>query len=199
MAAGSESARYARHPLWSAETPEGGQETCAWRKLGPQRSEAEKSARPHCAACMFNGMDSGECPTSPLPVQGATLSLGRSLVDTFGTGWEKGNLDLLMSVYAPEVVFVETPFSEPLKGHEAVRRYWAEVPYNQSEVTFRSGEIYAAGPWFSTEFKCLYRRRRTGEWVEARGAIFCETAGDRITEMRMYWHRWNGGRDTSKP
>ena len=26
--------------------------------------------------------------------------------------------------------------------------------------------------------------------LEARGAIFCETAGDKITEMRMYWHRW---------
>jgi hypothetical protein len=35
--------------------------------------------------------------------------------------------------------------------------------------------------------------------VDARGAIFCETDGARITEMRMYWHRWNGGRETSKP
>jgi len=104
-----------------------------------------------------------------------------------------------MSVFAVEVVFVETPFSEPLRGIDAVRRYWADVPYHQSEVTFSSGEIYAAGPWFSTEFKCVFRRRRTGEWVEARGAIFCETGADRITEMRMYWHRWNGGRETSKP
>jgi len=104
-----------------------------------------------------------------------------------------------MSVFAVEVVFVETPFSEPLRGIDAVRRYWADVPYHQSEVTFSSGEIYAAGPWFSTEFKCAFRRRRTGEWVEARGAIFCETLADRITEMRMYWHRWNGGRETSKP
>ncbi len=128
-----------------------------------------------------------------------TRALARSLIDTFGKGWEKGDLDLLMSVYVPDVVFVETPFSEPLKGTDAVRRFWAEVPYSQSEVTFSSGEIYDAGPWFSTEFKCLFRRRRTGEWVEARGAIFCETSGNRIGEMRMYWHRWNGGRETSKP
>ncbi len=104
-----------------------------------------------------------------------------------------------MSVFTPDVVFIETPFSTPLKGSDAVRQYWADVPYSQSEVTFTSGEIYAAGPWFSTEFNCRFRRRRTGEWVEARGAIFCETAGDRISEMRMYWHRWNGGRETGKP
>jgi ketosteroid isomerase-like protein len=129
----------------------------------------------------------------------ATRILGRTLVDTFGTGWARGDIDLLMSVYAPEAVFVETPFTPTVRGTEAVRAYWSEVPYNQSEITFTSGEIYAAGPWFSTEFKCVFRRRRTGEWVEARGAIFCETEGERITEMRMYWHRWNGGRETGKP
>jgi ketosteroid isomerase-like protein len=128
-----------------------------------------------------------------------TRELGRSLIDDFGSGWSRGNVDLLMSVFASEMVFVETPFSEPLRGAESVRRYWLEVPLHQSEVSFSSGEIFSAGPWFSTEFKCVFRRKRTGEWVDARGAIFCETDGSKITEMRMYWHRWNAGRETSKP
>ena len=128
-----------------------------------------------------------------------TRALGRSLIDTFGSGWSTGDIGRLMSVYASDAVFIETPFTPELRGTDAIRGYWNEVPYNQSEVSFSSGEIYAAGPWFSTEFKCVFRRRRTGEWVEARGAIFCETDGERITEMRMYWHRWNGGRETSKP
>ena len=144
-------------------------------------------------------MDTEKCPAGLPPEQGVSQVLGRGLIDTFGEGWGRGNLDLLMSVYTPDVVFVETPFSAPLKGSDAVRQYWADVPYSQSEVTFTSGEIYAAGPWFSTEFKCRFRRRRTGEWVEARGAIFCETNGNLISEMRMYWHRWNGGRETGKP
>jgi ketosteroid isomerase-like protein len=128
-----------------------------------------------------------------------TRALGRTLIDTFGKGWTHVAVDQMMSVYAPDAVFIETPFSAPLTGADAIRGYWAEMPYNQSEVTFTSGEIYAAGPWFSTEFKCVFRRRRTGEWVDARGAIFCETAGELISEMRMYWHRWNGGRETAKP
>jgi ketosteroid isomerase-like protein len=128
-----------------------------------------------------------------------TRSQGRTLIDTFGRGWAKGDIDLLTSVYSPEIVFIETPFSSPRTGLEAVRSYWRDVPYHQSEISFSSGEIYAAGPWFATEFKCVFRRRRTGEWVDARGAIFCETRDGRITEMRMYWHRWSGGRDTSKP
>ena len=129
----------------------------------------------------------------------ATRALGRTLIDTFAAGWTRGDVGLLASVFSPNAVFIETPFSSPLNGEEAIRSYWSDVPYHQSEISFTSGEIFSVGPWFSTEFKCTYRRRRTGEWVEARGAIFCETEGGRISEMRMYWHRWNGGRETSKP
>ena len=36
----------------------------------------------------------------------------------------------------PDAVFVETPFSAPLRGIEAIRGYWIETPYHQSETTF---------------------------------------------------------------
>lgn len=128
-----------------------------------------------------------------------TAELGRQLIDTFGRGWSKLRVDLIASAFSADAVFLETPFTEPIRGLDDIRKYWADVPYHQSEVTFTSGEIFVVGPWFSTEFKCVFRRRRTGEWVDARGALFCETADGLISEMRMYWHRWSGGRDTSKP
>jgi len=129
----------------------------------------------------------------------STAQTGRSLVDTFARGWAKSNVDTIMSVFAEEAVFLETPFSTPLRGTAAIRRWWADVPYHQSEISVSTGEIYVVGPWFSTEFKAVFRRRRTGEWVDARGAIFCETEGDLIAEMRMYWHRGTMERDTSVP
>lgn len=131
--------------------------------------------------------------------ESSTRTLGRTLIDRFAKGWSKADLSQLLEVFAPEAAFIETPFSEPLKGLEAISAYWRDVPYHQSDITVTTGEIYAAGPWFSTEFKLIFQRRRTGDWVEARGAIFCETNGTQITEMRMYWHRWNGGKETSKP
>jgi len=136
-----------------------------------------------------------DAATSPASAGQDTRDLGRTLVDTFGKGWSKGDIPLLMSVFSEDPVFIETPFSSPRQGREAILQYWRDVPVHQAEVTFASGEIYAAGPWFSTEFKVSFRRRRSGEWVEARGAMFCETAIGRITELRMYWHRWAGGRE----
>jgi ketosteroid isomerase-like protein len=122
-------------------------------------------------------------------------ALGRQLVDAFGKGWAKGDVPLLMSVFTDDAVFLETPFSAPRKGREAILEYWRDVPVHQAEITFSSGEIFVVGPWFSVEYKVTFRRRRTGDWVEARGAMFCETKEGKISELRMYWHRWAGGRE----
>ncbi|HXF94983.1 MAG TPA: nuclear transport factor 2 family protein [Gemmatimonadales bacterium] len=113
----------------------------------------------------------------------------RGLVETFGRGWEKGDVDAIVSVFTPDATFLDHPFGAKEVGHAAIRAYWADVPKNQAEVTFKPGEIFTAGPWFAVEYRCTYRRRRTGEWVDLRGAMFCETRDGKISEMRMYVHR----------
>jgi len=125
--------------------------------------------------------------------------LFRDLIETFGSGWERGDVETVCSVFTPDAVFIETPFSSPDRGIQAIRAYWGEVPMHQAEIFFKAGEIFVAGPWFATEFQCKFRRRRTGERVDARGAIFCETKDGKISEMRMYWHRYSGDREDSKP
>lgn len=118
-----------------------------------------------------------------------TRALGRELIDAFGKAWERGKVDQLVELFGQEAVFLDDPFAAQIVGQAAIREYWKDVPYHQSEITFTPGEVFAAGPWFSTEFRVVYRRRRTGEWVDARGAIFCESADGKISEMRMYWIR----------
>jgi len=126
--------------------------------------------------------------TEPTPTPDTT-KLGRELLDAFAAAWSKASVEKIMAVFAKDAVFVETPFAAPRVGWDPIRSYWADVPYHQSEVTVTTGEVYVAGPWFATEFRAVFRRRRTGEWVEAKGAIFCESNGEKISEMRMYWHR----------
>ncbi len=113
----------------------------------------------------------------------------QALVKAFGEGWEGGDADRIAGVFAEDGVFVADPFAAPIRGREAIREYWKDVPLEQSEVAFRYGEIFSVGPWFAAEFKCTFRRRRTGEPVDVRGAIFCETESEKVTEMRIYYHR----------
>ena len=111
------------------------------------------------------------------------------MIEQFGKAWEQGLPEEMTNVFSDDAVFLASPFDEPLRGKSAIAAYWQDVPLEQADVSFRFGEIFAAGPWFSTEYKCTFRRRRTGQMIDVRGALFCETDDDKISEMRMYWHR----------
>lgn len=111
------------------------------------------------------------------------------MIERFGKSWEEGNAESIAEIFSEDGVLLPDPFDPPLRGRPAILEYWKDIPREQAEISFRFGEIYLAGPWFGTEFKCTFRRRRTGSWVDVRGALFCETSEDFISEMRMYWHR----------
>jgi ketosteroid isomerase-like protein len=124
--------------------------------------------------------------TQDAPSRGAEFD---ALIAKFGQAWQQGKPELMAEVFAADAVFVPGPFEAPVRGRDAIRLYWRDVPLEQAEIAFRHGEIFLAGPWFATEYKCTFRRRRTGEAVTVKGSLFCETAEGRITEMRMYWER----------
>src|SRR6267142_848878 len=52
----------------------------------------------------------------------------RVLIDTFGKGWERGDVDAICSVFTEDAVFLETPFSSPDTGMAAIREYWKDIP-----------------------------------------------------------------------
>ena len=111
------------------------------------------------------------------------------MMEQFGNAWEQGAPDRITEAFTEDAVFLPSPFDAPIKGTAAIAEYWKDIPVEQAEVSFRFGEIFVAGPWFSTEYKCTFHRRRTGQMIDVRGALFCETHEGKIAEMRMYWHR----------
>src|SRR5215510_4346175 len=52
----------------------------------------------------------------------------RALIDAFGKGWERGDVDAICSVFTEDAVFIETPFSAPDSGMAAIREYWKDIP-----------------------------------------------------------------------
>ncbi len=116
-----------------------------------------------------------------------------ALVQQFGDAWTAGKAEAIAEIFSEDGLLLPDPFGASARGRAAIAEYWRDIPREQAEISFRFGEIYVAGPWFATEFRCTFRRRRTGEPVDVRGSLFCETSPEgKITEMRMYWIRTAG-------
>ena len=113
----------------------------------------------------------------------------RALLDQFAEGWNKGEPGRMADVFLLDGVFQPGPYEALLEGRPAILDYWRDVPLAQTDISFRYGEVFVVGPWFATEFRCTYWRRRGGDGVDVKGALFCETREGKIAEMRMYWDR----------
>jgi len=124
---------------------------------------------------------------------GETREHYASLVQEFGRAWERGSSHAMADTFTEDGILKPTPFDPPMQGRAAIAEYWREIPLEQGDISFQFGEIFVAGPWFSTEFKCAFRRLRTGDEIEITGGLFCETSAGKISEMRMYWHRARTG------
>src|SRR2546426_12004613 len=87
-------------------------------------------------SCENRGSDPRLLPSTIRPdrwfqisrILGAMAEAYRELLDTFGRGWERGAVDEIASVFAPDAVFLETPFSAKSVGIDAIRAYWNDIP-----------------------------------------------------------------------
>src|SRR5437867_11183457 len=105
-------------------------------------------------------------------ILGAMNAAYRQLLETFGQGWGAGDVDTILSVFPPDAVFLETPFSEQSVAIDAIRAYCKDIATNQADVTFKTAEFYAARPKLATQSRSTHRPRRTCASVGAR----CATA-----------------------
>src|SRR5438128_12564118 len=75
-------------------------------------------------------------------ILGAMNEAYRALLEAFGRGWERGDVDAIASVFTPDAVFLATPFSDKSVGIDPIRDYWKDVPWNQAELIFGRGRLF---------------------------------------------------------
>jgi ketosteroid isomerase-like protein len=108
----------------------------------------------------------------------------------YGRAWEQGDAERAANLYAQDVKYYETPFSEPAIGREAVRGYCLEAAAAQRDVSF-SHEVYVVdGDIGIARWHCSFIRVPTGAHVELDG-VFVLTFDEegKCRELHEWWHR----------
>ena len=62
-------------------------------------------------------------------------------LETYRRAWETGDEDLLVTLFAPDGVYHNTPFDEQ-RGHEAMKAYWQRTKL-QRDVSVRTEVLHA--------------------------------------------------------
>lgn len=111
----------------------------------------------------------------------------RRWLDAYGRAWETRDPDAAVELFAEDASYRETPFDEPMRGREAIRRYWSQVPEHQRDIEF-GYEVLSARPalarWWAS-----YIAVALGEPTKLDGIFLLEFDPEgRCSSLREWWH-----------
>jgi len=115
----------------------------------------------------------------------------REWLEVYKAAWEGGDPNKLVTLFAPDAVYEEAPFADPMRGRNAIRRYWeAGAQRAQRGVRF-TYEIYMMeGDIGLCHWHCVFERVPSGERVELDGIFRCVFAADgKCRHFQEWWHR----------
>lgn len=58
-------------------------------------------------------------------------------LDNLGKAWISKSPDAASNLCSEDVIYFENPFLPPLKGKDAVKKVWLEVPPGQKDINFK--------------------------------------------------------------
>lgn len=108
----------------------------------------------------------------------------------YGRAWEDRDADAAVALFSEGAEYHETPFDEPMRGRDAVRSYWAELPGAQRDVTFRWEVLADDADVGVARWQAEFTRIPSGVrvWLDGVCTVRFDDEG-RCREFREWWHR----------
>ncbi len=110
-------------------------------------------------------------------------------METYRRAWETRDAALVLEIFTEDATYQESPFSAPMAGHAAVRRYWEEATRSQRDIQFHWEPVSSAENLHVVEWQAEFTRTDSGRRMELRGVMFLELRGERIFRFSEYWLR----------
>ena len=115
----------------------------------------------------------------------------RRWLDSYRSAWEERDPDAVIRLFAEDATYQETPFSQPMRGREAIRQYWsrAVVAYQEAiqfgyEVLAIT-EVSAIAHWWASFVRVSSKTQVSLDGV----FVLAFDKSGRCQELREWWVR----------
>jgi len=111
-------------------------------------------------------------------------------LDAYGRAWQSRDPEAAARLFTYYATYHETPFDEPIRGHEGILEYWSEVPRSQEDIRFSCEILAVTAETGIAHWKSAFTRLPSNAPVELDGIFLVKLDGDGLcTEFREWWHR----------
>jgi len=113
---------------------------------------------------------------------------GQDLLAAWKRGWESRSPDTILDLFDDDAEYRAAPFTEPLKGANAIRELWNVMAANQANVEFDAEHVWVSGSTVLASWHAAYTLRDAGgERVRAYGFMTAEmNDAGKVWRMRQW-------------
>ena len=110
---------------------------------------------------------------------------GQDLFARFKRASERRDPDAMLELFGEDAEYRIDPFSEPLRGANAIREHWNAIAAGSVHVDFDAERVWVSGRTVLASWHGAFTRAATAERVRLRGFSTVELDRDgRIARMR---------------
>lgn len=109
-----------------------------------------------------------------------------------GQAWEQADAGRAAALFGPGVTYQENPFDPPIRGFDAVKRYWLDNLATQRDVKFEGEVLAVEGDVGVVNWRVEFTRVPGGERVRLDGVSVGRFVGGQPVAWREWWHAREG-------
>jgi ketosteroid isomerase-like protein len=113
----------------------------------------------------------------------------QDLLASYKRAWERRDVDLAVSLFAPDAEFRADPFAAPLSGANAIRAWWNVTVAGIDHVELDVERTWVAGETVLASFHGAWTERATAQRIRTRGFLTAELGAERLIERLRLWPR----------
>ncbi|MGH2709903.1 MAG: nuclear transport factor 2 family protein [Actinomycetota bacterium] len=107
----------------------------------------------------------------------------------YGRAWETKDPEAAVALFTEDAAYQESPFDEPMVGHDAIRSYWSEVEPNQDDISFEAKILSVGGERAFVHWKASYTNLKTGVPTRLDGMFLLFFDGEGLCRsLQEWWH-----------
>jgi hypothetical protein len=110
-------------------------------------------------------------------------------LEGYGRAWKNRDSEALVKLFSDNATYQETPFTEPLRGREAIREYWLlKVVRSQEQIQFGAEALAMIGSTGIAHWWAAFTRATTKARVKLDGVFLLKFGADGLcAELREWW------------
>lgn len=114
----------------------------------------------------------------------------KSWLDAYGRAWESRDPQAAAMLYADNATYQVTPFVQPMRGRQAILRYWAHVAQTEEGIQFGYEVLSVAPEMGIARWWASFVRVPPGLATKLDGIFLISLdASNRCITLREWWHK----------